>query len=103
MRLSAESVLRTLADHVRSFIKIGPELAGTNETQEKQGQILLLATELENLANNAAEGHAISYRQFETVLQQLHKLGFFPEARLVSQIAQALVSSGAFDDGQHLS
>ena len=41
-------------------------------------------------ASSALEGKAL-YSQFEAILDQLHRLGFFPETQLVSAVARSML------------
>ena len=64
---------------------------GTPEQNAKQQQrIEAVAAKIRALAEPAEQGTA-TYDQFEALLGELHKLGFFPETGLVSAVAHAFV------------
>jgi hypothetical protein len=48
---------------------------------------------MEGLADEAEQGRA-KYEKFESMLGELHKLGFFPETALVSAVARAFFMRG---------
>jgi hypothetical protein len=58
------------------------------QAEQKKLKIETLAGDLEALARAAELGRA-SYQDFDPILGDLHKLGFFPETSLVSAVARA--------------
>jgi hypothetical protein len=60
------------------------------QAAQKQQRIEGLAHEIDTLAAAAEQGLA-GYRQFDVILGNLHKLGFFPETPLVSEVARAFL------------
>ncbi len=106
--------LRAAAEDVRSHAHIigayGPAMLEAAVREERQGQILRLADQIEALAGDAEAGKATTYRQFDAILRQLMDAGGQPPDRtLVSAIAKSylerpeklrvlLVRSGRHDE-----
>jgi Homeodomain-like domain-containing protein len=92
-RASSEA-LQAVAKYTREnssvFVRNGPRLLDPAETKRRRQAIESLADKISQLADRAAEGSA-KYEQFEAILNDLHKLGFFPEMSLISAVARALV------------
>lgn len=86
LRAVAEYVARNSAMSVTS----GPRMLGPAQAAEKKQRIEALAMEIDSLAAAAELGLA-GYRQFDAILGNLHKLGFFPETSLVSEVAHAFL------------
>jgi transcriptional regulator with XRE-family HTH domain len=91
-RKDSAAALRAIADYVRRhstlFVRDGARLWGPEQTARQQQRIEALGGEIGALAD-AAEQRPVTYNQFEMVLGELHKLGFFPETGLVSVVARA--------------
>lgn len=92
------AALRAVADYVRRhsslFVRQGPQIPTPTETQQQQQRIEMLAGKIDSLAHAAEEG-AATYQQFEAFLRELHRESFFPDATLVSAVADAFVSGAA--------
>jgi hypothetical protein len=65
-------------------------LIGGAEKAGRQKTIESIADKLDELAVAAAEGRA-KYQDFESLLKDLHAVGFYPEMSLISDVANALV------------
>jgi hypothetical protein len=84
------AALQAVADYARKnaalFVRGGPVMGDGSQRQ----QIETLAGAIEKLAEPTKVG-SIKYQDFEAILGQLHKLGFFPENAQVSAVARALL------------
>jgi hypothetical protein len=84
------AALIAVADYTRRnsdfFVTHGPRLPTPDERAERKQRILSLADKVRELA--AIIDGPVRYVQFEEVLTDLHKAGFFPENSLVSAVAQ---------------
>jgi hypothetical protein len=93
-RTKAPPALNALADYVVAnsgmFVTRGPGMLPPAEKEQRKKRIAKLGEELRALADKARDG-AAEYTEYETLLGALHAVGFFPEGRLVSDVAQALV------------
>lgn len=96
----AAAILRTtaltaVAEYTRRnadlFVTNGPRLPSADERTERKQRILSLADKVGELAS--VTDSPIRYGQFEEVLTDLHKAGFFPENSLVSAVAQGFFLS----------
>ena len=81
-----EAVARWVIAYVDKTVWNGPRLPSSEERQIRTEQILAIGRELQELARS--DGAQPTYREFESKLRTLHKLGFFPDARLVSAVAE---------------
>lgn len=86
LKAVAEYALR----HSALFVRDGAKLLSPELASKQKERIEAVAKEIGALAAPAEQGQ-VTYAQFETLLGQLHKLGFFPEMSLVSAVARALV------------
>ena len=77
LKAVAEYVLR----HSDVFVTDGPRMLSPEQKQRQQQRIEAIAKKIGELAV-PAERSEVSYEQFETLLGELHKLGFFPKHRL---------------------
>jgi len=86
------AVLRAIADDMKTTSDIsarsGSKMLTPGERTERKLAIEELAAEIGELAEKAEQGSG-SYRQFETILHQLHDLGKFPDNAAVSAVAHA--------------
>jgi hypothetical protein len=93
-RKDAAAALRAVADYVRKhssiFARDGARLWSRDQTARQQQSIEAVGAKINALADPAEQGTA-TYDQFEALLGELHKLGFFPETSLVSAVARAFV------------
>jgi hypothetical protein len=93
-RKNGSMALRAVAEYVaRSSgmsVTSGPRMLGPAQATEKKQRIEALGKEIDALATASELGLA-GYRQFDVVLGKLHKLGFFPETSLVSEVARAFL------------
>jgi hypothetical protein len=76
--------------HSSIFARSGPKLLSAAETNRRRREIEALADKIDAMAGPASEGRA-TYAQFEALLSDLHKNGFFPEISLISAVAHAMV------------
>jgi hypothetical protein len=92
-RSTAPSALSALANYVRTyahlFVQDGPSRLGASDRTRRENDIKALADEIDKLAQQAGNG-SVQYQQFEEVLGALHTAGFFPQSKLVSDVAFAL-------------
>jgi hypothetical protein len=88
----AVAALRELSDYVRRhsslFVQDGPRSMTPEEVAEHKLRIDDVAIRIDALAERVKEG--VSFRDFESLLDELHHYGFYPENELVSAVALAL-------------
>jgi hypothetical protein len=88
---AASGSLHRIGGYVRlnagSFAVGGTSRLTEEEADRRKAKIVALADELTMLGEAALNG-AASYAQFEAILDGLHRLGFFPEIELVSDVAR---------------
>jgi transcriptional regulator with XRE-family HTH domain len=93
-RKISAAALRAVAEYVERnsalSVTLGPRMLSPKQAAQKQQRIEGLAHEIDSLAAAAEQGLA-GYRQFDVILGNLHKLGFFPETSLVSEVARAFL------------
>lgn len=93
-RKDSVAALKAVAEytqrHSALFVRDGPKLLSPEQTAKQQRRIEAVAKEISALAIPAEQGQA-TYEQFESLLGELHRLGFFPETSLVSAVAHAFV------------
>jgi hypothetical protein len=93
-RKDSAAALKAVAEYVQlhssKFVRNGAKLLSPEQTAKQQQRIEAVATKIDELAIPAERGLA-TYHQFESLLGELHKLGFFPEMSLVSAVARAFV------------
>ena len=93
-RKDSAAALRAVAEYVERNSAIsgtsGPRMLGPAQAAEKKQRIEALAQEINLLATQAEQGLA-GYREFDVILGNLHKLGFFPEMALVTEVARAFL------------
>jgi hypothetical protein len=96
----ASSALFSIAEYTRqnagSFASDGASLPSGDEADRRKTKIAALAEELKALGAAALNG-AASYAQFEAILGGLHRLGFFPDIALVSDVARNMVAVSALE------
>jgi hypothetical protein len=92
--LSAEA-LRAVTDYTRKhaelFLRDGPTLPTPAAKAQREHAIRQQADALASLADGVAQGRG-AYSDFEEILRELHRLGFFPETRLVSMVAHSMLT-----------
>lgn len=90
----ARDSLYDIANYTRRnahcFVQERPSSLAATAAAQRQRAIEQQADALDALAAAAGEGR-VSYGQFEEVLSELHRQGFFPETALVSAVAHGLV------------
>ncbi len=83
-----------LAEYTRnnsaSFITDGSQILSDSQLARQIMQINICADDLNGLASSALQGNAL-YANFESILDALHRLGFFPEQSLVSKVAHSMI------------
>jgi hypothetical protein len=93
-RKDSASMLKAVAEYVRQhssvFARDDGRLWSPEQNARQQRRIEEVGAKMSALAESAGQGTA-TYEQFETLLGELHKLGFFPETGLVSAAARAFV------------
>jgi hypothetical protein len=93
-RKERAAALKEVADYVRIhssiFVRHGARLLTPEQTAKQKERIEAVGSEIEALADPAKQG-TVSYDQFESLLGELHKLGFFPETSAVAAVARAFV------------
>jgi len=93
-RKDAAAALKAVADYVQQhssiFARDGAGWWSPDQTTRQQQRIEAVGAKINALAGPAEQGVA-AYDQFETLLGELHKLGFYPETSLVSAVARAFV------------
>ncbi len=91
VRSTAMSAVASYTRRNKSFFATnGRALLHPPERAERERHIEALADRLDALAADAAAGVG----QFESVLQDLHKVGFYPDGELVSAVAQGFCLTG---------
>jgi hypothetical protein len=85
-----KSVAKYTRDHSSLFARNGPKLLSQAETNRRRRAIEALAGKIDELAALVLEGDG-KYDQFESILSELHEVGFFPEISLISEVARAMV------------
>ncbi len=90
---AANAALVAVADytreHAKTFVTDGPSLLSVPQAARRQELISRLADRLGALAVSAIEG-AARYDEFESILGELHRLGFYPKMSLVSAVARSM-------------
>ena len=84
-----KAVAQYTRQHSSGFVTDGPRRLTPDQRAQRQQKIEALADKLDELAAAAGNGKA-SYAQFESILNKLHALGFFPEISLISAVAKAM-------------
>jgi hypothetical protein len=92
-RRGAATALRAVAEYVQAhssiFVRDGARLMSPEHVSKQKERIEAVGRRISELAAPAEQG-TVTYDQFESLLGDLHKLGFFPETSLVSAVAHAL-------------
>jgi Fic family protein len=83
-----EAVARWVIAHADKAAWDGPRMPSPEERQARTERIQAIGRELQELVRDTAA--PLAYGDFESRLQTLHKLGFFPDDRLVSTVAQTI-------------
>jgi Fic family protein len=85
-----EAVARWILAHADKAVCDGPELPSPEQRRVRIERILAVGRELQELAQDADSPsvYRAVYRDFESRLRALHELGFVPDERLVSAVAQ---------------
>jgi|HubBroStandDraft_1064217.scaffolds.fasta_scaffold224863_2 uncharacterized protein (DUF2141 family) len=84
--------LKAVAQYTRehsSAFSYGPRMLSAEQKSRRRRNIEALADKLDQLAEAATNGKA-GYVEFESILNKLHALGFFPQMSLISAVAKAL-------------
>jgi len=91
-RNEAAVALRSVANSVKINSRLsarhGANMLSPEMAWSKQQKIVALGDKIGLLADDAVEG-TLSYHKFESLLGELHKLGFFPDTSRVSAVARA--------------
>jgi hypothetical protein len=83
-----KAVAAYVLQHSDGFVTDGPRMLTQEQKQERKQRIETVARKIDNLAAPAERGE-VGYEPFETLLGELHRLGFFPETSLVSAVAHS--------------
>lgn len=90
----ANAAMLAVAEYIRqngkNWVRSGPAMPTAVEAARREQQIAMVADRLGELALSALGGEA-RYAQFESLLDDLHRLGFFPDIALVSAVARSMV------------
>jgi len=81
-----KAVAAYVLQHSDAFATDGPRMLSPEQRQQQKQRIEAAAKKIGELAIPAERGE-VNYGQFETLLGELHRLGFFPETSLVSAVA----------------
>jgi len=81
-----KAVAAYVLQHSNAFATDGPRMLSPEQRQQQKQRIEAAAKKIGELAIPAERGE-VNYGQFETLLGELHRLGFFPETSLVSAVA----------------
>ncbi len=81
-----KAVAAYVLQHSNAFATDGPRMLSPEQRQQQKQRIEAVAKKIGELAIPAERGE-VNYGQFETLLGELHRLGFFPETSLVSAVA----------------
>jgi hypothetical protein len=91
---TSSAALSAVAHYTRknssAFVSDGPRSLDRAEKARRQRMIETIAGKIDELAASASEGRA-RYGEFESLLEQLHAVGFFPPMQLISDVAHAMV------------
>jgi len=79
-----EAVARWVIAHADKTAWDGSQMPSPEQQQARIEQIQMVGRELEELARTASA--PLAYADFESWLQKLHELGFFPDGRLISAV-----------------
>jgi hypothetical protein len=85
-----QAVAAYVLKHSSIFARDGARLWSPDQTARQKQQIEAVGTKINALADPTLQG-VVTYEQFESLLGDLHKLGFFPETELVSAVARTFV------------
>lgn len=85
-----EAVAAYVKQHSGMFVRTGPAMLGPAESEQRRRHIGNIGEKISDLAKAGRDG-LVSYQEFDTLLGALHAAGFFPDGKLVSGVAQALV------------
>jgi hypothetical protein len=95
-RQKSAAALRAVAEyifrHSALFAVDGPNLLTAEQAAQRKKRIEELGQKIELMAASTSND-SVTYYEFESLLGELHKLGFFPETSLVSAVARAFVDS----------
>jgi hypothetical protein len=84
-----KAVAAYVFQHSDAFVTDGPRMLNTEQRQERRQNIEAVAKKIDGLGASAGRGEVVDYGQFETLLGELHRLGFFPLTSLVSAVARS--------------
>jgi hypothetical protein len=91
-RKDGAAALKAIAEYVQRhssvFVRDGAKLWNPEQTAKQKERIEAVGAKISALADPVEQG-TVTYERFETLLGELHKLGFFPETGLVSVVASA--------------
>ena len=82
-------VAKYIRDHSAIFVRNGPALLIPEKAAQHQRLIEIQADKIDALAESSLEG-AATYAQFEAILSELHRLGFYPDLALISRVAHGM-------------
>ena len=89
------AALKAVAEYTRRnatfFVTGVPQVLDPEIRAQHIQRITALADKVDGLADTVTAG-SVSYQQFEAILRELHKAGFWPENSLVSDVARAFTT-----------
>jgi hypothetical protein len=68
----------------------GPKQLSAADVEKRTRSICALSDELDRFADRS-ENSAVKYAEFEVLIERLHKLGFYPTNRQVSDVSHAIM------------
>ena len=92
LRIIQKHALGAAAEYTRRgakyFVRNGPDLLSTDQTEQRQQQIRVLADEIDRLAHELDEAED-TWGSFEDIATRLRGLGFWIDGTLVSDVGRA--------------
>jgi transcriptional regulator with XRE-family HTH domain len=89
-----EAVADYMMEHSHLSVRNGPRSLTQAEAKEHKNKVEYVAKKLKKLAAEVLTESAVTYRNFEKLLAELHDLSTYPPNSLVSNVAQAFVTTG---------
>ena len=83
-------------ENAKYAVRSGATLLTRQEVGRRTAQIIDIADRIETLAEVALEAE-VTYRQFEVLMEELRRSGFFPQSALVSEVGRSLLREPTFE------
>jgi hypothetical protein len=90
-----EAVAAYVMAHSHLSVRSGARVMTSAEAKEHKNRVERVAQKLKKLAAAVVTDGTISYQHFEDLLGELHELRVYPLNSLISDVAQAFVTTGA--------